>query len=104
MTSSPASEHRPFEPHELRRVASLAAALDDALRGNQVLGAAAFHAQLSWIFGRISAGQLTAPIRRAPGGRHFLESNLPGDARIRELYSAFCDAVEGRRRRAADEP
>ncbi len=85
-----------FDRLERRRLAAIARRLDAALEGCEVLGAAAFHAQLHGLFTRIASGELTAPIRRAPGMRHFLESNLPGHPAISDLYSALCRAVEGK--------
>ncbi len=79
-----------------KRVASLAKELERALEASDLQGAEGVLGQLRSLFDQISAGTLTEPVRRAPSGRHFLESNLRDDSRITFLWHAFCRVVEGR--------
>ena len=90
-----------------QRVTYLAAELEKALENSALKGAKDVLAQVQSLFDQIAAGQLGAPIRRAPGGRHFLESDLPSDPTLKNLWTMFCDAVEGvdtRRRSASAHP
>lgn len=77
-----------------QQVAYLAKELERALQDSTLEGAKDVLGQMQSLFDQISAGNLTAPIRRAPGGRHFLESDLQSDPKIKNLWTSFCDAVE----------
>lgn len=74
----------------------MAKQLEAELKRSKVRGAGEVLGQMQSLFDRISSGALNEPVRRAPGGRHFQDSDLPGDPRIRSLWTAFCDAVEGK--------
>ena len=79
-----------------KRVARLAKRLERALEDSSAMGADGVLGQMRSLFDRIAAGEVTAPIRRAPGGRHFLESNLREDPAVSSVWTTFCNAVEGK--------
>lgn len=78
-----------------RKLVAVARNLEAALRASDRKGTVTFRAQLQPLFDRIAEGDVSTPLRRAPGGRAFMESELPNDARIARLYHQFCDALEG---------
>jgi len=87
---------RGFSDFERRRLTDLAKDLERALESSRLQGAKGVLGQLRSVFDRIYAGTLTAPVRRAPSGRYFQESDLRSDPRITSLWHSFCNAVEGK--------
>ncbi len=84
-----------FDALERRRLAAITNHLERLLSSSRANGSRAVLDQLRPLFDKIAAGAVTAPVLRPPGGRHFLESDLPGDPEISRLYAAFCKAVSG---------
>ncbi|MDY0062557.1 MAG: hypothetical protein RBU45_22275 [Myxococcota bacterium] len=80
---------------DLQRLQRLSAELEAALQESLDPWAGPLLQQLQQTMARVRAGTLTQPLKQAPGMRHFLESDLPGDERVRTLYHAWCAAVEG---------
>ncbi len=76
--------------------AKLSIELEAALKESADQWAPSFLQQLERVMGLAKSGTLNEPVKRAPGYRHFIESNLPGDPLISQLYSQWWAAVEGR--------
>jgi len=94
-TTAPApSAPAKFDAFQRRRLAELAKDFEAALTDSRLMGADHMLGQFRATFAAIAAGTVTQPVRRAPGGRAFLESELPGDPKISKLYHLFCTAIE----------
>ncbi len=78
---------------EHKRVLRIGDALADALAASEDPGAALLLADIAPLLARIRAGRDVPAPRTMPGYRFFIESGLPGDDTVRDLYHAWCDAL-----------
>ncbi|MBW1879352.1 MAG: hypothetical protein JRJ84_13395 [Deltaproteobacteria bacterium] len=78
------------------RLERLSAELEEALGASSDPGAPHVLGQVKSVLDSARAGDLDAPRKSAPGGRHFIESNLPGDPVVSSLYTDWCNVVEAR--------
>lgn len=77
------------------RAEALSAQLLRALRDHPDPQSRHMLAQIEPLALQAVQGKLDAPRKRAPGWRHFMESNLPGDQVVKPLFMAWASVVSG---------